>query len=84
MRWLDTINNSMDMSLSKLYKTEDRGVWPAAVHGVTKSWTWLKDWTTTIHQMVLQNIKCILGRYHLLETFRATYNHKLTLLQREA
>ena len=26
---------------------EDRGAWPAAVHGVSKSWTWLTDWTTT-------------------------------------
>ena len=84
MRLLDTITNSMDMSLSTLRKIEDRGVWPAAVHGDTKSWTWLKDWIAIIHQMVLQKIKYILGRYHLLETFRAIYNHKLTLLQREA
>ena len=33
MRLLDTITNSMDMSLSTLRKIEDRGVWPAAVHG---------------------------------------------------
>ena len=38
MRWLDSITNSMDMNLSKLQEiVEDRAVWQATVHGVTKS-----------------------------------------------
>ena len=48
MRWLDGITDSIAMNLSKLQETvKDKGASCAAVHGVTNSWTLLRDLTAT-------------------------------------
>ena len=72
MRWLDGITDSVDMSLRK--------AWRAAVHGVTKSWTWLSNWTElNILKSIIQ-VNHWISQWHLVSevsnvSLRAVFSH---------
>ena len=68
MRWLDGINNSMEMSLGKLRElVMDREAWRAAVHGAAKSRTRLSDWTE-LNWTYVEPMKILLWKSHCVCT----------------
>ena len=68
MRWLDSITDTMDMNLSKLWEVvEDRRAWWATVHRVAKSWTRLSDFTMQVFHALFSTKELHSTAYCLLE-----------------
>ena len=70
MRWLDSITDSIDMNLSKLWEiVEDAGTWLATVHEKAKSWMQLSDQTTTflIHSCLSIHLWKKIKEYYTLQ-----------------
>ena len=81
MRCLDGITDAMDMNLGKFWEmVRDREAWHATVHGDTKSWKWLGNWTTNSSKNLLYSTgNCI--QYLQIYTHALTYTHQFSSVQ---
>ena len=71
MIWLDSITDAIDMNLGKLQEmVRGRKAWHAAVYGVTNSWTWLGDWTTTMLCDLILTRRMMTTRNHWRKNLR--------------
>ena len=69
MKWMDGITDSMDMSLSKLQVlVMGRESWHAIVHGFSKSWTGLSDWTELLSASSALNLEEQFQKLRMLGT----------------
>ena len=82
MRWLDSIIDSMDMTLSKLQeRVKEREAWSAKVHGIAESWTCLSNWTTAIK--IYKHSSCMKGDNYWKQIMLLTLNKLTAQLGRE-
>ena len=73
MRWLDGVTDSLDMNLGKLRKMmRDRETWCATVHGVSKSWPGLGNWTTitiVICSMMASTFRVVISDFQTFSNY---------------